>query len=395
MAGNRAGLGGLAAPRHDRFARWPQGAARFLLALLAGLILLAALPTQPAPAPPPLAPEKRLAEPAARASAEATDDRDLLLYRTIIARVQAGEDYYAVAVDEQRRNSYPVTPGLTVRLPTLAMLGALLGPAGLTVLRGLLFVAMLVAAWRRLGVEPEGPARRPMALALLAAGIASGLGARYDVLHEVWAGQLIALSFMLHRPGPAQQGARHGQGGWGWSWLAAALALALRELALPYVLFMGAHAAWRGARREALAWAGLALAFAAALLLHLHLAAAQVHPGDPASPSWLAIKGMAGLLHKVNQSTFLVRFPIWLSGPLVVLALFGWAGWRTPLGAAGFVLVLGYACAFMIVGRDNNFYWGLVITPLLFMGAAFLPVALPSLWRAAELRPRRPRMLHA
>ena len=104
---------------------------------------------------------------------------------------------------------------------------------------------------------------------------------------------------------------------------------------------------------------------------------------------------MAGLLHKVNQSTFLVRFPIWLSGPLVVLALFGWAGWRTPLGAAGFVLVLGYACAFMIVGRDNNFYWGLVITPLLFMGAAFLPVALPSLWRAAELRPRRPRMLHA
>ena len=393
MAGNRAGLGGLAAPRHDRFARWPRGAARFLLVLLAVLLLLAALPTRPDSMPVPAGPGPVAADRAATTGSGPAEDPDLLLYRAITARVRGGEDYYAVAVAEQRRNGYPVTPGLTVRLPTLAMLGALLGPAGLTVLRGLLFAAMLVAAWRRLGAEPDGAARRPMALALLAAGIASGLGARYDVLHEVWAGQLIALSFMLHRPAcGGGQGAR--QGRWGWSWVAAALALALRELALPYVLFMAAHAAWHGARREALAWAGLALAFAAALLLHLHLAAAQVHPGDPASPSWLAIKGMAGLLHKVNQSTFLVRFPIWLSGPLVVLALFGWAGWRTPLGAAGFVLVLGYACAFMIVGRDNNFYWGLVITPLLFMGAAFLPMALPSLWRAAQLRPARARMLH-
>ena len=38
-------------------------------------------------------------------------------------------------------------------------------------------------------------------------------------------------------------------------WIAAALALAIREHALPFVLLLGAIAAWRGDWRQARAWA--------------------------------------------------------------------------------------------------------------------------------------------
>jgi hypothetical protein len=40
----------------------------------------------------------------------------------------------------------------------------------------------------------------------------------------------------------------------------------------------------------------------------------------------------------------------------------------------------------MIAGRDNNFYWALVVVPVWFVGLAFLPTALRSLWRRAFAR---------
>lgn len=389
MDRDHAGLAGLAPAPHDRFARWPRGAARLALGLLAAFVLLAAWAPGYSPPLPKALPTQRpvLQEPAAAvAAAGDADDHDLHLYRVINARVRSGDDYYRVAVEEQRRNNYPVTPGLTVRLPTLALLAAAVGDQGMMALRIALLTAMLLAFHRRFEDECDGAARRPMALALLVVGAASALGPRYGVLHEVWAAQLMALSFALHRP-------EHGR--WGWAWLVAALALAVRELVLPYVLLLAVCAAWERRWREAAAWLALIALFTAGLVLHLHLAAEPVRPGDPASPSWLAVKGIAGLLYKINNSTFLGILPLWLSGPLAVLALFGWAGRDTPFGRRGFLLVSGYALAFMVVGRDNNFYWGLLITPLLFMGAAFLPASLPALWRAAGPGVPQTRPAHA
>ena len=385
MAGYHARLVGVAPARYDRFARWPSGLARAGLGLLVALIALTAL----APglgSSPPAALGRAVAGPTGPSVASPVNNHDLVLYRAIMARVSSGDDYYRAAVEEQRRDHYPVTPGLTVRLPTLAYLGAALGDRGLTALRIILLAALLLAGWRRLGEVPGGPDRRPIALGMLVVGIGGVLGSDYDVMHEVWAAQLMALSFMLHRP-------EHGQ--WLGAWLSAALALAVRELVLPYVLLMAACAVWNGRKREALAWAGLTVLFLAALAGHVHLAAAQVHPGDPASPSWLALKGFAGLIDKIRSSSVLVRLPAGLTGPFVVLALLGWAGWRTRLGLTGLLLSGGYALAFMIAGRDNNLYWGLLITPILFMGLAFVPTALPSLWRAAHLRPAEARVLHA
>lgn len=376
-----AGLAGLGADRSfDRYAHMPQGLARVVLGLLAVFLLLAAL--APGYSPPPPAPPKVTVTDSSGHKVVKDDDNDLRLYRLINQRVARGDDYYVAATEEQRSNNYPVAPGFTVRLPTLAMVSVALGPVGLVVLQLSLFIAMMLANFRRLGWEPGGASRRPMAVALLMVGIASGLSARYNMVHEIWAAQLIALSFGLHRPE---------QGRWGAAWLAAAAALAVRELALPFVLLMAAWALWHRRWKEGAAWVALIAAFGVLLAVHLHFAEAQIRPGDPVSPSWLVLKGLSGLTYKVNNSTFLSLVPVPIAGMAVVLALFGWTGWRSPMGAFGALLTLGYGFAFSIAGRDNNFYWGILITPLLFMGAAFLPIALPSLWRAAGLaRAREP-----
>src|SRR5690606_16719530 len=118
-------------------------------------------------------------------------------------------------------------PGLAVRLPTLAMLFGLLGTAGMAVLAGVLGLLTLGAWWLRLGEEPGGEEHRTIGLLLLVIGAGTGLKLEYLVLHEVWAGLLLALAFGLHRPGK-----------WGLAWLAAAAALAIREHALPFVLLL-------------------------------------------------------------------------------------------------------------------------------------------------------------
>jgi len=378
---HHAGLAGLGSDRsYDRYAQIPQGLARLVLGVLASFLLLAAI--APGYSPPPPEPPKVTVTDSSGHKVVKDDDNDLRLYRLINQRLARGDDYYVAATEEQRKNNYPVAPGFTVRLPTLAVVTLALGPIGLALLQASLFVAMMLANSRRLGWEPGGPSRRPMALALLMAGIASGLSAKYNMVHEIWAAQLMALSFGLHRPG---------QGRWGAAWLAAAAALAVRELSLPFVLLMAAWALWHRRWKEGAAWLALIALFGAVLIVHLHLAEAQIRPGDPVSPSWLVLKGISGLMYKINNSTFLSLVPVPLAGMLVVLALFGWTGWRTQMGTFGALLTLGYGFAFSIAGRDNNFYWGIMITPLLFMGAAFLPIALPSLWRAAGLtRAREP-----
>ncbi|MBC2666930.1 hypothetical protein H7F51_15535 [Novosphingobium flavum] len=370
-----AALKGARAPQFDRFAHWPRGLARIALAVFAVLLVMSAWAPGYAP-PPPAPPKITVKDAAGKAHVQKEDDNDLHLYRVITERVRKGDNYYVAATDEQRANSYPVAPGLTVRLPTLAFAGAYLGTYGLIALQIVLFAAMMIAMLRRLQAEPGSEEFRMLALALLMTGIASGLSYKYNVLHEIWAAQLVALSLALHRPD---------KGKWLGALIAAALALAVRELALPFVFLMLAYALWHRRWREAAAWTALVVLFLAAMAVHLHFAQAQVRADDPVSPPWLVLGGLNALVYKVANSTFLSLLPVWITGPAVVLCLFGWTAWKSPLGDFAALLMLGYSAAFMIAGRDNNFYWGVMITPVLFMGAAFVRLGLPSLWRAAGL----------
>jgi hypothetical protein len=63
--------------------------------------------------------------------------------------------------------------------------------------------------------------------------------------------------------------------------------------------------------------------------------------------------------------------------------MLGWAGWRSPAGSFATLLYLGYGLLFMIAGRDDNYYWGAMIAPTMFIGLAFVPMAVRGLLTSA------------
>ena len=372
--GDRTGDEAQVSAGYDRFAGWGRWPARIALALLAALLTLAAFT-------PVTVGQGEAAKPPSLAGVSIAPVKpvrsdDLRLYDAVIARLQRGENYYDVVVEEHRKLPFPVKPGFAVRLPTLAYLAAWLGPRGMMAGSALLLAAIALVWWKRLGEEPGGAEHRLLALALLLTCSSFVLVRYFHVLHELWAGGLIALALALHRPGRRWIGAL----------LVAAMALAIRETALPFVLLAAAMAGYRRDWRECLAWAGLAALFVALWALHLHLIAAQTRPDDLQSAPWITLRGLSGWLSLTILPTPLRFLPSALAGPMVVLALFGWSGWRSSLGSFASLLLLGYGLAFMIAGRPENWYWGALVTPVLLVGLGFAPMALHSLTKSAFSR---------
>jgi len=343
------------------------------LVLAAWLALLVAAALTPIRAGEDEAP--RASAPVAAPAAQArTRDEDLQLYDDVIARMKRGETYYGVIAQEHRKHRFPLHPGFAVRLPTLAVIEAALPSGALIPLSLGLTLAILGVWWRKLGEDPAAAPIRTVAMAALAIGASIGTTRYFFVLHELWAGQLLALSFGLHRPERDK---------WLGAWVAAALALAIREHALPFVLLMAAMALWQRRWHEGAAWSALALVFMAAVAIHLHVVAGMVAASDPPSAPWITLRGLTGWLSMLVLSSDLRLLPHVVAGPLVVASLLGWSGWKSTAGLFGSLLQAGYALAFAIAGRGDNFYWGMVVAPTLLVGLAFLPGAACALWRSA------------
>jgi len=358
--GGGTGMAGLNAVR---FAGWPRLLAGLALALLAGFLVLSVWT--------PVTHVGGAARPAGEL-AEATKSRprdfDLALYDRVIERLRGGEHYYDFIAAEQRKAEFPLRPAVAVRLPTLAYVNAWLGDGGLVAASFILLFAVLFAWWRRLGEEEASGLVRLFAMAGLVFGASLGTTRYFFTLHELWSGMLLALAFALHRPGK-----------WAAAIVPAALALAIREHALPFILLMAAMAGWRRDWREAGAWGGLAAVFLLALAWHVRTINAMLLPSDGVSAPWLVLRGLTGFTSDMVLSSNLRFMPGWMAAPLVILALFGWTGWKTAAGEFGALLYSGYGLLFMIAGRADNYYWGFMVTPAFFMGLAFAPRALKSL----------------
>ncbi len=376
MGGDASGMAGIGqdtAPAWDRFTDWSKLPARLLLAVL--VCLLAASALVPIKAGVQKVATNNMFEAAVQSGGGPARERDedLALYDIAIERIRKGESYYAFIAEEHRKAFYPVRPALAVRLPTLAYVEAWIGVPGTFAAAIVLMLATVMAWWRRLGEEPGGQRYRIVGTALIFVGASLGVNQYFFVLHELWAGMLLALAFGLYRPGK-----------WVLPLVFAAMALSIREHALPFVLLMAAMAFWRRDWKEGSAWVALAVVFLALLGVHLSIVTAQQLPGDPEGPSWLALRGLSGWLSNVVLSSNLRTLPHWLAGPLVILSIFGWAGWKCPAGLFGTLLFLGYGLLFMVAGRGDNYYWGMVITPPILLGLAFVPMAAKSLLRTAR-----------
>jgi hypothetical protein len=286
---------------------------------------------------------------------------DLGLYADAVQAARHPSTWYAAVTAEQRAQGYPLKPFVAVRPPTLAVLLAALPDVAARRI-ALDFVALgVLIAWAVRLKATLPPLGLGLAVLTLATGLMPVLAAQAYLMHETWAGLLIALSLALRRPGA-----------FGWS-LAFALAAALtRELAAPYLLVMAVMALHEGRRREALAWGLALLAFGLLLALHGWQVGLHALPGDRHSQGWLALGGWPFVLHALQWNALLAAGPAWLAAILIPLALAGAAASGGRLG----LTLLGYVLALLAFGRPENAYWGLILTPLLPLGLIRLATAL-------------------
>jgi hypothetical protein len=368
----------------SRFSGVSRAGAWLILLLTAGLMAASAL----FPMTPPILPTVEVvvpiaADPSGTASGAATKtvidgNPDLTLYRNIIAKVAAGEGYYPAIADLHRSSSFPLRPFIVFRLPTLAVVSAALGMPVVKASLWALLLAVVIAWWGRLDGAFASPPRRIIAVVMLVFGLIFNAHPEVVVVHEVWAGSLMALSWAIHRS----------EGGvlrWLPSVLLGLMAVLVREMALPFILLMGAFAVWRRQWPEVAGWATAVVIFAAAIAVHADQVAAVTSLADTASEGWSKFGGWPFFVFAMRRMTQLFwLLPPWAGAAMVPLILLGWASWRSSAGLFGFLLFSGYGLILMVLGRPENFYWALMVAPTFLLGLVFLPEALSALIAAAR-----------
>lgn len=288
---------------------------------------------------------------------------DVALYQAIQHHLAEGYGYYRSAAVEHRRRGYPLRPFVAVRPPALAGLITLIGGPGLAlwVLRGLA-VWTVCATARRFSGQPVSRGARIATVALLALTLAAFAQPALVWWHELWAGLLVLLAVMVRRPGQ-----------WARSLAVAVAAVLIREFALLLPIVMAGWALAERQRREAVAWITVLAAGLGALAVHAALLSMVVRPGDLSSPGWVAVGGWRFVLSAARSGSLLLLLPPWVAALAVPLALFGWASWPHPLGRRIVTLLACWIGAFLLIGRPDNGYWGLLIGPMLTMGLALVP----------------------
>lgn len=304
---------------------------------------------------------------------------DTALYKAVAERVSKGEGYYEAAFIEHRARGYPLKPFVTVRLPTLAWINAAFGPSLVFVVLQLLTVSAIVAACMRLRESFQTRWGQVGVVASAAFGAVAFVDPLLVVWHEVWAALLISLSLAC----------------WGTNRYAASVLLGvaaacIRELALPFLAVMGGVALLERRRDEALAWFAGMVGVMAGIGIHAMEVSLHVLDGDKASPGWASFGGWKLALTMIQDSSLLTWLHVSVTAIVAPLALLGWAAWKSPTGTRGFLIVAGYCCGFMMFGRANNSYWGVLLAPIFFIGLAFAPAALFDLVRAARRSGKEP-----
>ena len=349
-------------PSGTLFARLPGWVCRMVLVVIALLVIW---PARPHPA---------LVIPGERSwGAKEADTSDLKLYKAIVSDIGKGQDYYQAAAVEHRARSYPTYPAPVFREPTLAWLLAVLHfqILQLGILFGL-YGVLVIAFYRELTAGKKPLPVRLSALAVAITGT-SVIGVPAGIYwHEVWATLLMALSLLSYRKTRF------------WPAVLAGLAACLfRELALPYLLVMALFAICQRRWKELAAWSGAIILFLALFSVHLYFASHLHRPGDLVSQGWLGLGGWDFAIATAKWNVFLHMLPYPLIALAMCLGVIGLVGARDERAQRAALTVVGYLSAFLVVGRPENFYWGILYAPMLSAGFLLAPAAIRDLMHNA------------
>ena len=307
-----------------------------------------------------------------------TTTPDLQLYREVVDEVHQGGSYYDVARQKIPQFGFPITSPLNWRLPTYAwVLAALPGPCsrqGALLLLSLLALGLAFQALRK-----QHSTSVAAATAFVLFGVVRwALDGEAYLAQEPWAATLIVISLGSHALG----------GRWRIAAVAAGTAaLLFRELALPYCGIACLCAAWNRRWLESAAWAAGIAAFFGLFAWHVlqvreQLAGVESAAGGAGLSQWLRFGGLDFLLLTTRMNGLLFAAPAAVLWLYLLASLLGLADRTDETSRLACLAALAYLLAYAIVGRPENFYWGLLPAPLLAWGLALAPEALQRLWRS-------------
>ena len=309
--------------------------------------------------------------------AEATAP-DLQLYREVVADVRAGIPYYASARHQIPWHGFPIASPLNWRLPTYAWLFALLpGPRWVQAALVLLGLAALALAYHAQS-QSSGATAAVVTSCLLIGVVRWALDGDAYLAQEPWAATLLIASLSAHSL----------RGRWRALAIAAGLgALFMRELALPYCGVACLLAMWHRHWREGVLWTVGIAAFFAFYAWHvgqvgIHLAGSEAAAAGGLA-QWLRCGGLDFVLLTTRMNGLLFAAPGALLWLYLLAALLGLASRGDETSHLAALASAAYLLAFAVIGRSENFYWGLLPAPLLAFGLHAAHAALARLWSAS------------
>ncbi|OXE36031.1 MAG: hypothetical protein CGW95_10220 [Phenylobacterium zucineum] len=306
----------------------------------------------------------------------ASPSHDVDLYRAILARVRAGQDYASAAIIEHRRLHYPLRPFFVVRPPALTLMLAALPPGLIPKLLYIAIAALGFGAWV-IRLRFEGASRLIQVCLLTGLGLGMGaavLGIENSLwFHETWIGFLFAGALGVRRVGRVWPAV-----------LAGLLAALLRELATPFLLAMGLAALLERRWGEVAAFATAIGLVGVEIVWHAQVIRSLTNGADLHSQGWLTVGGLGFLLETTTWNLAPTLFGGWISALILPLSLIGLILWDGPTGLRLKLVLGGYCTAFLLVGRPDNVYWGLMIAPLIGLTAG------AGVWGLIDLLAPRP-----
>ena len=147
-----------------------------------------------------------------------------------------------------------------------------------------------------------------------------------------------------------------------------------RELALPWCVACGGMAVYKRRWGQAAAWTLGIAAFCGFFAWHVGQVKTQLAGTEVAASAglaqWLRFGGLDFVLLTTRMNSLLFAAPGWLLWLYLLIALVGLSRSKSEASQTACVAALMYLLAFAIVGRPENFYWGLMPAPLLAWGVA-------------------------